>query len=220
MHGMLHGLLALVLLAAPAESPVDPAEAPEGTPPIARSSPASSLDGWRWGLALGWHGTTFLSHESNSYSFQSLALSYLASKGRSGPLLHLTALLPLQASENGQTVATSSVYQDRWGADVLLGRQWRWQAGQDFEAEAGPGLHGTLLVLPGRFGYRDFSALLLGVGGATVLRFRPGVHIAGAPLGVGTFAAVAFDFYDPLRSNDLRAGLTFRAGLYAGFGGR
>jgi len=181
---------------------------------------SNALDGWRSGVALGWQGMTFWSHESHRYEFQSLALSYIGSKGHVGPLIHLSALLPLQAGEDGHVVATSSVYQDRWGADLLLGRQWRWQAGKDFEAEAGPGIHSTLLVLPGRYGYRDFSALLLGLGGATVLRFRPGARIVGEPLRIGTFAAVAFDFYDPLRSNDLRAGLTFRAGLYAGFGGR
>jgi hypothetical protein len=220
---MTPALVLVALLAWASEPPAETDDRPEGASALAPGSEKGStegLEGWRSGIALGWHGTTFWSRESNRYEFQSLAISYLGSRGSTGPLIHLSALLPLQAGEDGSVVATSSVYQDRWGADLLLGRQWRWQAGKDFEAEAGPGFHGTLLMLPGRTGYRDFSALLLGLGGATVLRFRPGAYIGGEPLRVGTFASVAFDFYDPLRSNDLRAGLTFRAGFYAGFGGR
>ena len=54
-----------------------------------------------------------------------LALGYLVSVGASGPFLHLSWLIPLQARQDGRVYAVSSVYQNSGGIDLLLGWQWR-----------------------------------------------------------------------------------------------
>jgi hypothetical protein len=213
-------LLAAALLAQPADPTPDP-EPPlaAAVRPLPPEDPQKVLQGWRHGLGLGYQGTTFWSREGSHYTFHSAALSWLASHDRTGPMLHLSALLPLQAQQDGRVFAASAVYGSPWGADLVVGRQWRWKPTPRTEAEIGPGIHAMLLWLPGRAGYRDFSALHLGVAGESVLRWRPGARVAGAPISIGGFGGLSWDVYDPMRSNDLRTGFTFRVGLFAGFGG-
>jgi hypothetical protein len=64
-------------------------------------------------------------------------------------------------------------------------------------------------------GFRSFSAMPLGVGGAGHLRWRPGWQVVRWPVSLGAFASVAVDVRDPLRGNDLRNGFTLRAGATA-----
>jgi len=222
MDAMIATLLALVLLAQDRDPTADEQASVVPAPAVVPAPPPSApprSDGWRQGFGVGWHGTTFWNRESSHYTFHSLALGYIASRGaRNGLLLHVSALVPLQAREDGRVYATHEVYGTRFGTDLLIGRQWRWRPAPRVEWEAGPGVHGTLLWLPGRPGYRDFSALLLGLGGETIVRWKPGARMRGMPMSLGSFASAAVDFYDPLRSNDLRGGLTFRAGMFAGFG--
>jgi len=145
-------------------------------------------------------------------------VGYLGSLGARGPFVHVFALVPLQARQDGSVYATGDYYRRRAGGDLLLGWQWRWSVHPDLEAEAGPGLHGTLVYLPGKTGYRDFSALPLGLGGGAVLRWRRGDHGFSQPITVGAYCAAAFDLYDPLRSDDLAHGFTFSTGLLLGLG--
>jgi hypothetical protein len=174
--------------------------------------------GARHALGFGPHATTFFSEEGSQYTFFSGSVGYLGSFGARGPFVHAFALLPLQARQDGSVYATADYYRRRAGGDLLVGWQWRWSLHRDVEAEAGPGLHGTLVYLPGKAGYRDFSALPLGLGGAAVLRWRRGDHSFSQPITVGAYCTGAFDLYDPLRADDLAHGFTFNAGFVLGLG--
>lgn len=182
--------------------------------------PAQDHGGWRHALGLGPHSTTFFSEEGSQYTFHSGSLGYLGSLGARGAFLHAFALVPLQARQDGSVYATGDYYRRRAGGDLLLGWQWRWSVRRDLEAEAGPGLHGTLIYLPGEIGYRDFSALPLGLGAGGVLRWGTGAQRLSRTVTVGAYASAAFDFYDPLRADDLAHGFTFRTGLLVGLGAR
>ena len=212
-------LLALVLAAAveavaPSAARADGDRAPEA------EEPARAPGGWRHALGLGAHSTTFFSEEGSQYTFHSGSVGYLASLGARGAFLHLFLLVPLQARQDGRVYATGDYYRRRAGGDLLLGWQWRWPVRSDLEAEVGPGLHGTFIYLPAKPGYRDFSALPLGLGAGGILRWGTGAHRFSRAVTVGTYASAAFDFYDPLRADDLAHGFTFRAGVLVGLGGR
>jgi hypothetical protein len=88
------------------------------------------------------------------------------------------------------------------------------------EAEAGPGLHGTFIYLPGKQGYADFTALPLGVGASGILRWDTRAERLSRVVTVGTYASVAYDFWDPMHARDLAHGFTFRLGAIVGLGGR
>jgi hypothetical protein len=180
---------------------------------------APDLAGSRHDLALGPHSTTFLSEEGSQYTFHSASLGFLGSRGTRGPFLHAFVLMPLQARQDGHVYSTVNYYSPRLGGDALVGPQWRWLV-RGVEAEVGPGLHGTFIYLPGRSGYRDFSALPLGAGAAAVLRWRTDHQRFSRAVTVGTYASAAYDFYDPLRAGDLAHGFTFRAGVLVGLGAR
>jgi hypothetical protein len=182
--------------------------------------PLEGHRGSRHMLGLGPHSTTFFSEEGSQYTFHSGSLGYLGSFGRRGVFVHAFALLPLQARQDGHVYATGDYYRRRAGADLLLGWQWRWSVRGDLEAEAGPGLHGTMIYLPAKRGYRDFSALPLGIGAGAVLRWGTGARRFSRPVTVGTYASAALDFHDPLRAGDLAHGFTLRAGLVVGLGPR
>jgi hypothetical protein len=216
-------LLALALAGASADGPptperLPPTDAPADASPDAPAPRRSheSHAGGRHALALGWHGTTFFSEAGSQYTFHSASLGYLGSFGRRGLFVHAVGLVPLQARQDGHVYATADYYRRRAGADLLLGWQWRWTAFRGVEAEAGPGLHGNLLWLPGKSGYRDFSALPLGMGGAAVLRWRSGARAFARPVILGAYGSAAYDLYDPLRSDDLAHGFAFRMGLVVG----
>ncbi len=174
-------------------------------------------DGSRHAIAFGPHATTFFSEEGSQYTFLSGSVGYIGSLGVRGPFVYLLALVPLQARQDGRVYATGDYYRRRAGGDLLLGWQWRWSVRTDLEAEAGPGLHATLLYLPGKSGYRDFSALPVGVGGGAVLRWRQGESFS-QPITVGAYFAAAYDLYDPLRADDLAHGFTFSSGFILGLG--
>lgn len=176
--------------------------------------------GARHALGFGPHTITFFSEEGSQYTFHSGSLGYLGSSGARGVFVHAFALLPLQARQDGRVYATANYYRRRIGGDLLAGWQWRWTVHRDVEAEVGPGLHGTLLYLPGKPGYRDFSALPLGLGAGAVLRWGTRARRLSRPVTVGAYASVAYDFYDPLRANDLDHGFTVRAGVVVGLGDR
>jgi hypothetical protein len=205
-------LLALALSSAPAVSPPVTDEETEDFP--------GDHHGSRHALGLGPHSTTFFSEEGSQYTFHSGSVGYLGSTGVRGLYVNAFALMPLQARQDGRVYATANYYRRRIGGDLLLGWQWRWSVRHTLEAEVGPGLHGTLLYLPGKAGYRDFSAFPLGLGAGAVLRWGTGGHRLSRPVTVGAYASVAYDFYDPLRANDLDHGFTVRAGIVMGLGGR
>ena len=214
---------------APAPAPAQPT-APASAAPAASSTIAVPLlppeagrpdhRGWRHSLGLGIHSTTFTSKEGSQYTFHSAALGYHGSVGARGPFLDASWLLPLQARQDGESYATGDYYSTRSGGDLLFGWQWRWTARGTVEAEAGPGLHATLIYLPGRPGYRDFSALPLGLGAGGFLWWRTGHERLSRTVTLGAYASAAYDFYDPAHADDLEHGLTVRAGVAIGLGGR
>lgn len=173
-------------------------------------------EGTRQELGLGLHSTTFWSRESSHYTFHSLALSYLRSTGSSGPYLHLAGFLPIQARQDGRVYYAGDVYGKRVGGDFLVGWQWRSNPLEGAEAEVGPGVHATFLWLPGELGYSDFTAMPLGLGVQGTVRWRTGQRIGGSFLRMGGFASANADVVDFLRSNDLRIGFTFLAGVAMG----
>ena len=216
----MHPLL-LALAVTGALDAADPAAASAGAhPDLEAEVPRPDHRGWRHALGLGPHSTTFFSKEGSQYTFHSASLGYLGSLGAHGVFLHAFALVPLQARQDGHVYGTANYYRRRAGGDLLLGWHWRWSVRSDLEAEAGPGLHGTLIYLPGKVGYRDFSALPLGLGAGAVLWWRTGAQRFSRSVTVGTYASAAFDFRDPLHANDLAHGFTFRAGLTLGLGAR
>jgi hypothetical protein len=159
---------------------------------------------------------TFWSKEDSHYTFHSLALSYLMSVNRTGPFVHLNFLVPLQARQDGRVSSVSSIYSNAIGVDVLVGWQWRTTVAENLELEAGPGLHANILKLDGESGLANFSAVQLGIGGMGILRWRPGWRPKQIGWSVGVVAATGLDFYDPLRSNDLRVGWVLRLGGVVG----
>ncbi len=175
--------------------------------------------GWRHALGLGSHSTTFFSNEGSQYTFHSGSLGYLVSYGRVGAFAHAFLLLPLQARQDGHVYATGDYYRTRSGGDLLAGPELRW-TWRGIEAEAGPGFHGTFIYLPGKLGYRDFTALPLGLGAETVLRWDTRKDRLARVVNVGTYASVAYDFWDPMHAGDLAHGFTFRLGVIVGLGAR
>src|SRR5512146_2350320 len=172
--------------------------------------------GTRQEVGIALNATTFWSREASHYTFYSLGLAYLRSSGSWGPFIHASAFLPLQARQDGRIYAASNVYGRRIAGDLLFGWQRRWYPSSSAEAEFGPGLHVSMLWMPGAPGYRDFSAMPLGAGVEAAIRWRTGMHIAGSTLRVGEFVNASVDFFDPLRSNDLRNGFTFVLGVILG----
>jgi hypothetical protein len=197
----------------------EPAAPPVATDPDAERE-VPDPNGWRHGLGLGAHATTFMSKEGSHYGFRSASLGYLGSIGRRGAFLHAFLLLPLQARQDDNAYPTSDRYRQRNGGDFLLGFNMRWAVARDLELEAGPGLHGTVLYLLGKQGYRDFTAFPLGLGAGGVLWWRTGAQRLSRAVTVGTYASLAYDFRDPLHANDIAHGFTFHAGLTLGLGGR
>ncbi|MGZ6132191.1 MAG: hypothetical protein ACXWLF_09205, partial [Myxococcaceae bacterium] len=112
--------------------------------------------------------------------------------------------------------AVSSVYQNSGGIDLLLGWQWRTTLSETLEVESGPGFHMDLLNLGGKPGLTNFNALQIGAGGMGILRWRPDWKPGKVAWSVGAVGALALDFADPLRSNDLRIGVVFRLGAVVG----
>lgn len=230
---MTPALLLAVAAAAALEAAAAPAPAaaeaePAATTPGAAPEPAPEPEaaprrddhrGERHALGLGPHGMTFFSNEGSQYTFYSASLGYLGSYGTRGLFVHALALLPLQARQDGHVYDTSGYYRRRTGLDLLLGWQWRFSMGEGVELEAGPGLHTTLLFLLGKPGYRDFSALPVGLGGGAILRFATGSRHYAWPVVLGAYASASLDLYDPLRADDLAHGFTFSAGAILGLGG-
>jgi hypothetical protein len=212
-------LLAALLAGSPEEA-APAAEAPRATVPDPGAEAAAVRRGWRQSLALGWHGSTFWSNEGSHYTFHSLSVGYLVSFGPRGLFLHASGLVPLQARQDGRVVAVSDYYGSRFGGDVMLGWQWRWEPSRAVEIEAGPGVHLFYLSLGARGGFRDFSALPLGVGAVCVVRYRLDAHLRSWPIDVGVYASGSVDGYDPLRADDLRQGYALRTGLLVGLRSR
>ncbi len=215
-------LLALALAVGPGGG--NPAPPPVGGvvephPEIQDASPEHGTNGWRHALALGPHSTTFFSKEGSQYTFHSLSVGYLGSLGRRGGFLDLFLLWPLQARQDGEAYATANYYRRRTGGDLLLGPEMRWTV-RGAEAEAGPGFHGTLIYLPGKPGYRDFFAFPMGAGIGGSLRWETRASRLSRAVTVGTYASLAYDFYDPMHANDLAHGFTFRVGAILGLGER
>ena len=194
----------------------------EGALPPTLSSrwPASTWPsdprGTRQEIGFALHTTTFWSREASHYTFYSLGLAYLRSSGSWGPFVHAAGFLPLQARQDGRVFAASGVYGRRIGGDLLVGWQKRWHPSSATEAELGPGVHVSMLWMPGATGYRDFSAMPLGLGLEGALRWHTGLHVGRSTLRMGQFLNASLDFYDPLRSNDLRNGFTVLVGVMFG----
>lgn len=217
---MTHPLLLALALASALEAAAPGPAGAERAPDVDAAEAHPDHRGWRHAIGLGPHSTTFFSERGSQYTFHSGSLGYLGSVGARGVFLHAFALVPLQARQDGDVYSTANYYRRRAGGDLLVGPQWRWSVRRNLEAEAGPGLHGTLIYLPGEAGYRDFSALPLGVGAGAILRWGTGARRFSRVVTVGTYASAAFDFYDPLRADDLAHGFTFRAGFMIGLGAR
>ena len=201
-----------------AAHPVEAQDVPPGPPPAAEevSATADPRAGWRHEFSPAWHMATFWSKEGSHYTFHSLSIGYLMSVNQSGPFLHLSWVIPLQARQDGNVHSVSSVYQNAGGIDLLLGWQWRKTVTQEIEFEGGPGFHMNALNLGGKPGLTNFNALQLGPGGMTVLRWRPGWRPYKVGWTVGAVGALGIDLFDPLRSNDLRIGVTLRMGVLLG----
>jgi hypothetical protein len=188
-------------------------------PAEAAAPPPEAVDpraGWRHEFSPAWHMATFWSKENSHYTFHSLSLGYLMSVNPSGPFVHLSWVVPLQARQDGRVNAISSLYQNSGGIDALLGWQWRMTVNDTLEFETGPGFHMNALNLGGRSGLTNFNALQLGPGGMGILRWRPGWRPASVGWSFGFVGALALDVYDPLRSNDLKLGLVLRLGGVVG----
>jgi hypothetical protein len=215
--------LLLALAAAAVPSAPGDASTPEVVHPAATEVVTAlddgSMNGWRHAIGVGGHSTTFFSKEGSQYTFHSATLGYLGSIGRYGAFWHVSALLPFQARQDGAVYATANYYRRRTGGDLLVGAQGRWSI-RGAELEAGPGLHATLIYLPGRPGYRDFSAFPLGLGGGAVLRWRTSAHRLSRVVTWGAYASAAYDFRDPAHAEDLAHGFTFRLGVVIGLGAR
>jgi hypothetical protein len=190
---------------------------PSGTPPAGEAS-VDRRGGWRHALGLGAHATTFFSREGSQYTFYSGSIGYLGSVGVTGAFLNAFFLLPFQARQDGGVFATGAYYRERRGAEILLGAEHRWAIQPGLEIEAGPGLHGTFIYLPGKEGYRDFSAFPLGVGANGVMRWATRAAWLRRTVTVDAFASVAFDFRDPLHADDLAHGFSFHVGVGIGLG--
>ncbi|HUM09939.1 MAG TPA: hypothetical protein VLT82_03215 [Myxococcaceae bacterium] len=200
--------------AAPAPRSEAAAPAPEAAPTVPEA--ADPRAGWRHEFSPAWHMATFWNKENSHYTFHSLSIGYLMSVNAAGPFVHLSWVIPLQARQDGSVHSVSSLYQNGGGIDLLLGWQWRKTVTQELEFEGGPGLHMNALNLGGKPGLTNFNALQLGLGGMTILRFRPGWTPHKVGWTVGAVGALAFDLYDPLRSNDLRIGIVLRIGVVLG----
>jgi hypothetical protein len=216
-------LLALALASAAPEDqePPQPPQPPQVAPNVEVETPVAGGDhgGWRHAAAAGVHSTTFFSKEGSQYTFHSGSLGYLGSIGRIGAFLQAFLLMPLQARQDGHVYATGSYYKTRSGGDLLFGPQMRWTV-RGVEAEVGPGFHGTFIYLPGKSGYRDFTALPLGAGVGAVVRWDTRRERLSRVVNLGTYASFAYDFYDPMHAEDLSHGFTFRAGVILGLGAR
>ena len=175
--------------------------------------------GWRHALALGPHSTTFFSREGSQYTFYSASLGYLGSVGARGAFLHAFLLMPLQARQDGHVYATGDYYRTRSGADLMAGPEWRFSF-RGAEAEVGPGVHATFVYLPAKQGFADFSAMPLGLGATTVLSWETRAERLSRAVTVGTYAGLAYDFWDPMHAGDLAHGFTFRIGAIVGLGER
>ena len=197
--------------------PAEPAGAVEARPEAESAYPDPS--GWRHSIGIGPHVTSFVSREGSPYNFRSAAFGYLGSVGRRGAFLNAFWLVPLQARQDGNTYPTGDRYRTRAGADFLLGFNMRFPVARDMEAEAGPGLHATVLYLLGKPGYRDFTASPMGLGAGGTLTWRTSARGLSRPVTVGFFASLSYDFRDPLHDNDIDHGFTFRAGVSVGLGG-
>lgn len=210
--------LAVVLATAP-DAPQGDSVAPNVT--VDEHEPGDGdHTGWRHAIGLGPHSTTFFSKEGSQYTFHSGSLGYLGSVGRRGAFAHAFLLMPLQARQDGNVYATVNYYRTRSGGDLLLGPQLRWTVRGTIEAEAGPGLHGTFIYLPAKQGFRDFTALPVGLGAGAVLRWGTRKERLSRVVTVGTYASVAYDFYDPMHADDLTHGFTVRVGALVGLGER
>lgn len=214
-------LLATALLAA--QQPPGDGASPDGTD-ASGSKEAARVEiprpeerpprraGARHAIAVGWHGTNFFSNHDSHYTFHSASIGYLGSYGSRGPFVQATLLLPFRARQDGRVYETGDYYGWRTGGDLLAGWQWRWGF-HGAELEAGPGLHASMLWLPGKEGYRDFSALPLGIGLASTARWKLDAQLFSRSLILGAYGAVAYDLHDPMHSNDLAHGVTSRVGM-------
>ncbi len=215
-------VLALSLAVGPAGGPTPPPTAGtvvEPHPELQDAPAEHDTHGWRHAFALGPHSTTFFSKEGSQYTFHSLSFGYLGSLGRRGGFLDVFWLWPLQARQDGESYATANYYRRRTGGDLLLGPEMRWTV-RGAEAEAGPGFHGALIYLPGKEGYRDFYAFPMGAGLTGSVRWETRASRLSRAVTVGTYASLAYDFYDPMHGSDLAHGFTFRAGAVLGLGER
>jgi hypothetical protein len=186
--------------------------------PSTEGPPGDRRGGWRHAIGLGAQGNTFFSREQVQYTFYSGSIGYLGSIGVTGGFLHAFLLVPLQARQDGAVYATGAYYRQRLGADLLLGAEHRWAIHRSLELEAGPGIHGTFIYLPGKEGYRDFSAFPLGLGAGAVLRWATRGELLRRTVTVDVYASIAYDFADPLHANDLAHGFAFRVGVGVGLG--
>lgn len=216
-------LVALAVTGALLDEPAPaPAAGSAGANPVpaAEQPRPPERSGWRHAFGVGPHSTFLSSKAGSQYAFHSLSLGYLGSSGARGPFLQAFALVPLQARQDGHVYSTVNYYRRRSGGDLLLGWHWRWPVRRNLEAEAGPGLHGTLIYLPGKVGYRDFSAFPLGLGAGALLAWSTGARRFSRSVTVGTYASASLDLRDPMHANDLAHGFTFRAGVSVGLGAR
>jgi hypothetical protein len=186
-------------LLGPAVAAAHPVEGQDEPPPpvpaaaeVTATPDPDPRAGWRHEFSPAWHMATFWSKEGSHYTFHSLALGYLMSVNAAGPFLHLSWVIPLQARQDGRVHSVSSVYQNAGGVDL------------------------NALNLGGKPGLTNFNALQIGPGGMTILRWRPGWRPHKVGWTVGAVGALGIDLYDPLRSNDLRIGVTLRMGILLG----
>ena len=200
----------------------EPALATSVTPTPPPNPPAAgpSLGGWRHAFAVGAQVNWLISNEDSQYQFRSASFGYHGSVGARGAFLDLAYLVPLQARQDGATYSTADYYRTRAGLDLLLGFNLRWALPRDLEVEAGPGVHGTFIYLPGKEGYREFTASPLGLGASGTCSWRTGKRWLSRAVTLGGSLAAAWDFTDPAHAGDLAHGWTLRLALTVGLGGR
>jgi hypothetical protein len=199
---------------------VDPATTAAAAPAPLSPPPRPSLGGWRHAFAVGAQVNGLTSKEDSTYQFRCASFGYHGSIGARGAFLDLAYLVPLQARQDGATYTTGDYYRTRAGLDLLVGFNWRWALPRDLEVEAGPGLHATVIYLPGKDNYRDFTASPFGLGAAGAVAWRTGARWLGRAVTVGGSVGAAWDLRDPIHANDLAHGWMVRGAVTVGLGGR
>ena len=217
-------LLALVLAGALGAAAPAAARAGADRPaPRGRGARAPDHGGWRHALGLGPHSTTFFSEEGSQYTFHSGSLGYLGvARRRAARSCTRSCSCRSRRARTGTSTPPATTTAGASGGDLLLGWQWRWSVPRGPRGGGGPGPARDLhLPARGSPGYRDFSALPLGLGrgGGPALGDRRAAASPGRSRSAPTRAPPSTSTIRCARTT-WRTGSPFRAGMIVGLGAR